>query len=438
MLLLRLAIFGSLLGLVFLCAWLQGILLPVADEGPPTEGVEEAAPAVAFSYQPIPGMVSSQEKDDAVEQFFDTQRGLLELLPPGSRTRADWNTYYSRPTAPPSTPTDTAILKQLQERKLCSRLQANSPWTHAQLLVALKEFVTDVYPRRPNKDNNLGMGFNHAFLAWLYTLHVKPDYIVENGIHKGQSTWLLRQASPHAKIFSFDPKATIIKYWDPEVEYYVGDASFSKPGFRVQPFVDFDAMDWDRLIPNKSRALILFDDHQNHLKRLQQMAARGFKRAMFDDNWPELQGDNLSLKQMCDETGGLALRKPGFPDERVLVMDDFHMNDRFITKAEHLANRQLMHSMVNLYFEGPPPLFHPRHLLFTTFGHKPKKDTTPYPLVLPKPSNKLLAYLSHALIPRPIITNRTEFDYVGLTLATAGLTQSDFGGHGCPCYIELR
>ena len=28
----------------------------------------------------------------------------------------------------------------------------------------------------------------------------------------------LAQASPGAKIFSFDPKATIIQYWDPEVE----------------------------------------------------------------------------------------------------------------------------------------------------------------------------------------------------------------------------
>ena len=58
--------------------------------------------------------------------------------------------------------------------------------------------------------------------------------------------------------------------------------------------------------------------------------------------------------------------------------------------------------------------------------------------MLLKPSNKLLAYMSHALIPRPIIANRTEFDYVGLGGATAGLTQTDFGGHGCPCYIELR
>ena len=113
------------------------------------------------------------------------------------------------------------------------------------------------------------------------------------------------------------------------------------------------------------------------------------------------------------------------------------MSDQFITNAEHRANRALMLSAVKTYFEGPPPLFHPKHLEFTKFGHKPRKDPTPFPLVLPKPSNRLLRYFAENLIPKPIVTTPQEFDYVGLGAGPAGLTQEDFGGHGCPCYVEL-
>eukprot|EP01006_Ploeotia_vitrea_P066050 TRINITY_DN94256_c0_g1_i1.p1 TRINITY_DN94256_c0_g1~~TRINITY_DN94256_c0_g1_i1.p1 ORF type:complete len:471 (-),score=62.49 TRINITY_DN94256_c0_g1_i1:161-1573(-) len=371
-------------------------------------------------------------KHDAATDFFAQQLKLLEQLPgPASRD-------YSRPAAPQTQSTDHQVRDQMCGRNVCKSLIKNAPWTRTDLLKALREFTRDVYPFRPIGNNNLGMGFNHAFLSWFYAKQRQPKYIIENGIHLGQSTWLLRKAVPHAKIFSFDPKGSIIRYWDKNVTYWVGD-NVKKAGYMINGWKDFNEIEWDLYIPNNDEALILFDDHQNHLRRLKEAHERGFKYAMFDDNWPELQGDNYSIKQMCDETGGHALRSPDFPDkQRVLKCDNFHMKDEFITLQQHQANREWLLSVVKWYFEGPPPLFYPPHLEFTKFGHKPKKDTTPVQLVLPKPSQQLLLYIADAIIPKPIVQTQEEFDFVGLGMKSSGLKHADFGGHVCPCYVELR
>eukprot|EP00667_Euglena_gracilis_P009734 EG_transcript_9894 len=429
---------GAVLGLTHL-AVLRRPTEPATVANPVGAPVAEVLTQDTAAAQ-VAAPTSGQEEEEyhRIERLWTSQRELLGLLPIGRRSTAYWAAYYARLDAPAPTATDVAIHRQLRRRALCSNLSRGAPWGPGELLAGLRRFVKDVYPNRPIKDNRLGMGFNHAFLAWLYADHLRPDVIVENGVHKGQSTWLLRQASPNATILSFDPNADLITHWDPNVTYFVGGPAFRKPGFRVRPFVDFGEVAWSELVPDRRHALVLFDDHQNHLKRLQQLQANGFRYAMFDDNWPELQGDNLSLKQVCDETGGRALRDPAFADTRVLVMDNFHMADHFISLAQHLNNRRWLHSVVETYFEGPPPLFHPRHLEFTKFGHKPKKDRSAVPLVLPRPSNRLLNYFAHTLIPRPIVTTRRELDFVGLADPVAGLTQEDFGGHGCPCYVVLR
>ena len=96
-------------------------------------------------------------QDDEVEEFFQQQRGLLERLPPGTKSAAYWSSYYSRPGAPAASETDAAIRRQLQSRELCRNITSPSPWSRQMLIEALRAFVRDVYPRRPNKDNNLGI-----------------------------------------------------------------------------------------------------------------------------------------------------------------------------------------------------------------------------------------------------------------------------------------
>jgi len=65
----------------------------------------------------------------------------------------------------------------------------------------------EVWNRRPLKSNAGGMGFHHQFMLWYSVRRVQPKLIVESGMNRGATTWLLHEAAPAAQIISFDPVA---------------------------------------------------------------------------------------------------------------------------------------------------------------------------------------------------------------------------------------
>jgi hypothetical protein len=148
----------------------------------------------------------------------------------------------------------------------------------------LDEFEA-VYADRPIKDNQGGMKAPHMFAVWFMAKRLNPDLIVESGIWKGQSTWLLEKACPGAKLVSIDLN---LKYR----EYISDRATYSDKDFVEQDWVDIS-----------DRALVFFDDHQNAYKRLQQCKWFGFKHIMFEDNYPISQGDCYSLKKAFANAG---------------------------------------------------------------------------------------------------------------------------------------
>lgn len=68
------------------------------------------------------------------------------------------------------------------------------PWTREEIIDSLDEFSA-IYADRPIQDNKGGMKAPHMFAVWFMTRKLSPDLIVESGIWRGQSTWLLEQAS---------------------------------------------------------------------------------------------------------------------------------------------------------------------------------------------------------------------------------------------------
>ena len=68
---------------------------------------------------------------------------------------------------------------------------------------SVSEFL-DVYNSRPIKENAGGMGVNHSWALWYVLRQVNPSVVVESGVWKGHSTWLIHTALPNAKIYSFD------------------------------------------------------------------------------------------------------------------------------------------------------------------------------------------------------------------------------------------
>ena len=136
-------------------------------------------------------------------------------------------------------------------------------------LAALDEFP-DLYDARPVRDNSGGSGFNDSLWLFVLARALAPTWIVESGVHKGHSTWILRQACPDARIFSFDITLRNVQYHDENTQYFEGDwCDWSVPR-------DLDP----------GRALIFFDDHIDQARRLVEAARRGFETALFDDNFP--------------------------------------------------------------------------------------------------------------------------------------------------------
>ena len=158
------------------------------------------------------------------------------------------------------------------------------PWTRAEIIASIDEFST-IYATRPIKDNRGGMKAPHMFAVWFMVRKLSPDLIVESGIWKGQSTWLLEKACPKARLVSIDLNLGNRQYISERAVY--SDKDFSE-------------QDWQEVT---DRSLVFFDDHQDAYKRLQQCKWFGFKHIIFDDNYPTIRGDCYSLKKAFSNAG---------------------------------------------------------------------------------------------------------------------------------------
>jgi len=152
----------------------------------------------------------------------------------------------------------------------------------------LQDFIA-VYSTRPINDNSGGMGFNHSFAFWRLLRILKPELIVESGIWKGHSTWLIEVALPESRIIAFDIKLSKREYISSRVKYIESDFQF---------------YDWSS--EDLEKSLILLDDHQNSFNRILLANFFGMKRMIFEDNYLADNGDFYSLNHIFS--------KVGFPD----------------------------------------------------------------------------------------------------------------------------
>jgi hypothetical protein len=148
------------------------------------------------------------------------------------------------------------------------------PWTRADAVAALEAFLP-VYDRRPIQDNQGGMRSVGLFNVWFLITRLAPKAVLESGIWKGQSTWLIEQAAPGAAILSIDINLALRQYVSPRVRYTQTDFLVLDPA----------SMGW-----SPEGALAFFDDHQDVLPRLRKSRALGIRDVILDDNYPEFKG----------------------------------------------------------------------------------------------------------------------------------------------------
>ena len=157
-------------------------------------------------------------------------------------------------------------------------------WDPNEMRTYLKEFL-GVYSQRPIFDNQGGQKAAQLFYSWFVAKKMKPEIIIESGVFKGQGTWAFENASPNSKIICLDPYLNDYEGYRSKTAQYIEH--------------DFKQIDWS-IIKNKDQVLCFFDDHQNAFERVVHAKMCGFKYLMFEDNYPEGQGDCISLKKVLE------------------------------------------------------------------------------------------------------------------------------------------
>ena len=124
-------------------------------------------------------------------------------------------------------------------------------WKKEEILKEIETF-RNLYKQRPIKNNIHGMRFQHMFATYFILKKLNPSFIIESGVYKGQSTWLIENALPTSNILSIDIDLS-------QREYISKRAKYSNVDFKNQDFSN---------IPEDT--LVFLDDHVNHYERLQQ------------------------------------------------------------------------------------------------------------------------------------------------------------------------
>ncbi|MBK1667508.1 hypothetical protein CKO28_05620 [Rhodovibrio sodomensis] len=129
-----------------------------------------------------------------------------------------------------------------------------------------------IHADSPAGDNPGGSGVNDSLWLFVLARALRPARIVESGTHRGHSAWILHRACPDTPIDSFDVDTGKLTWSHAQLQVHAGDWTQT-----IQPD------------PANAEALVFFDDHINHARRVVEAHARGFRWMLVDDNFAATQ-----------------------------------------------------------------------------------------------------------------------------------------------------
>ncbi len=154
----------------------------------------------------------------------------------------------------------------------------------------IKDYVDgflEIYEKRPIKENSGGTLSVNLFHLYYIVKKLKPSRVIESGVFKGQTTWLINELLPDTKIVGIEPFLHQVTYEGKNTKYITTDF--------LNITNDFIPRDVAK------DTLIIFDDHQDAYQRIMHAHKLGFKKFYFDDNYPEFRGmRHLSLAAVLD------------------------------------------------------------------------------------------------------------------------------------------
>ena len=158
------------------------------------------------------------------------------------------------------------------------------------LIAADIEAYQRVFQSWPHKDLSGGMGFNNGLFLYCFVAAIQPKTIIESGVWRGYTTFLLDQASAQqSELHCFDINLSKLRWRSPRAAYYENDMSQTK------------------LKADNKPSLAFFDDHVSHYDRFMSGHTLGMAGMVFDDDvthlsvhsdgWPPIPTINMLLNQ---------------------------------------------------------------------------------------------------------------------------------------------
>ncbi len=136
--------------------------------------------------------------------------------------------------------------------------------------IKLKKIISDyitVFYDSPVKELGSGFGFNEGLFLFCIIRIIRPNVIVESGVMKGFTTYLIDSASENdCIIYCYDINYENLEYKSQKAIYFNNDITINKPNLK-----------------NK-HALAFWDDHTSQLDRLMFSLNEGIKYNFFDDD----------------------------------------------------------------------------------------------------------------------------------------------------------
>jgi len=190
-----------------------------------------------------------------------------------------------------------------------------------------------LYKDRPIKTNKGGMEVAHSFALYCFLKILQPKVVVESGVWKGHSTWLIEETLPEAELLCFDIDFSRLVYRSDSAHYIQGDIS---------------STNWTELFDcfktkniSEDNILLFLDDHQHFDERIDFIRDSGLRHIIVEDNYPCDQGDALSPKKIIESEDSCIIVSNG---TRNRVEIDHELKNKF-------------HSMFP-QIEIFPPLYH--------------------------------------------------------------------------------
>ncbi len=230
--------------------------------------------------------------------------------------------------------------------------KGNPGWNNNDILNELDNFI-HLYQNRPIKDNKGGMLFPQMFYFYFVLKKINPELVIESGVYKGQSTWLIENTLPNSEIIALDIDLS-------QREYISKKAFYSSKDFRFHNFSK---------VPNNT--LVFFDDHVNHIERIIESKFFNIKNIVLEDNYSAGSGDFQTLKQLYNNSifnhnpGILSFIKTSFFFNTIILKKIFNKNYNAKVDLDKISKRirdgsdeknwfENINKTIDCYYEFPP------------------------------------------------------------------------------------